>query len=402
MRIRRVIEGLISVAIISASPISSIRADESGVLAVYNDTCDPDIFFGTCNLTAYPGSPTVIIGHDSVNLGEIINITVNGSGFTGNSQQSGNTWRLTLPNAFDYANSFHVTVIIRDANNNVISSSVSNISVTCSPCKTPPPIPTPTPEPTPTPIPTPTPEPTPTPIPTPTPEPTPTPTPVPTPIPIPPIIDPVPNAPTHLSVGEMFAFKLTGSSPEGGEMSWKAENLPANASFQDLGWDISLNKWTSLLKWKPSNEQAGQSYTITFVAADADDSSNKTEHSFMFEVLQSGTPMNPNDPVNKISIAGVKWNDSKHLLKLSGKVGVKPGSKIKMVKGAEIDIFDYSTGNLLGSTQVEDTKGSWSFKGFMKTPPCAVLVDHNNIMGVKSVAKTPKLMNCAVPSKASR
>lgn len=150
-----------------------------------------------------------------------------------------------------------------------------------------------------------------------------------------------------------------------------------------LGYDKALHTWTAQLDWLPNSSQENTTIDVKFTVTE----SKTDEHLFdskttSIHVLPAGTPLDPSNPVSKVTITRARYDKKSHKLLVRGRVTTPKKTNTSELT---VRISDPITGAFIGTAWI-GRSGSWQFNDRVSVVPCTVQAEHNNLLDVGNVA----------------
>ena len=192
-----------------------------------------------------------------------------------------------------------------------------------------------------------------------------------------PQLDAIPS-PQGATALETLTFRVAALDADDDELALSASNLPGGAKFTSLG--LVAGKWTGEFRWQPTLQQAGQSFTATFVAKEVGTSpAQQDAQDVEFQVGAASTDVS----IRKVVVDAAQYRAGK--LKVMGKVKLQnPADSASVLV---VHIMD-GAGKPLGQT-VPGKKGHWRFVLAMSAGalPCRVQAEANGIASASRPVK---------------
>ncbi len=195
----------------------------------------------------------------------------------------------------------------------------------------------------------------------------------------PPLLVPA-TTPQTVTVSETVRLDIEALDAQDDRLILSASHVPDGARFKFVG--LQEGKWKGTFTWHPTQNQAGQSFSVVFVAREVDTSPiMQASQAVEFVVREASAEAS----IKKVVVEQANYR--KGQLNLAGRIQFKSG--VATVPGLLVNIND-SLGNRLGQVPVK-RKGQWKLTlAPLATVPCGIQAEVN---GVYSSIRTVKPMD---------
>ncbi|MEY4193907.1 MAG: hypothetical protein RLZZ226_275 [Pseudomonadota bacterium] len=184
----------------------------------------------------------------------------------------------------------------------------------------------------------------------------------------PPLLVPA-TTPQTVTVSETVRLDIEALDAQDDRLILSASHLPDGARFKFIG--LQEGKWKGTFTWHPTKNQAGQSFSVVFVAREVDTSPIMQASQMVEFVVREASA---EASIKKVVVEQANYRKGR--LNLAGRIQFKSG--VATVPGLLVNIND-SLGNRLGQVPM-NRKGQWKLTlAPLATVPCGIQAEVNGV-----------------------